>query len=866
MRGLGQSRHDNTTKPSAFPTAALGILRSLPYDRRPVCRFTVITSSSSVDGRLQNTDALNFLLRWFIYAGMRLLHTQTLDLEPFFDSQTRPPYAVLSHTWEPEHPRHSEFATDAKKAASGPGSTFVRRACAAVQQLGYRYVWIECICVDSSSVAEVSEAINSAYRLFQEAAACLVYLADLRSGDVDEDAWQQCKWWTRAWTLPELLAPSTVRFYDRDWNFRGIKSSTPLLSLISRITAISEDVLCDGSLIPQVSIAKRMSWAASRKAWRVEDRAYSLLGVFGVHMQAIYGEGTASFLRLQDEILKHTRDMSLLAWEAHPEDDRPFRGLLASSPVEFSRFTSCPPKWTIPLAFEGEIQNNNKGLSITGSFFSYPINGQQVLLLDLGAKHSAPNTKAALVLFRHGDCFVRAASNAAVTLKGPATPVAMKVSAARDLTPRESKTVAESLRVPTFANGFLTFPSAPKVPGQPGLATNLPFRGQAGPAPLTARCRGGSIASSFDSYVFSRAGTSLAPMPPELGSTHKKRAFANALSDRDDKRARTKLATLPSGPGSNVSSLSDSDTNGGRDSDSEEDLSSFDEVRPEPLVLEEGHPFLAVADELIETAISEFETWRKTGPPPTGTRFFACPFRARNPTRYAECLKHAALRNPRDVKRHVWQEHRLPNYCPVCYSVFETESECSEHIVQRICKLKSRPDHLEGVSEDQKKLLARRDRSGASREQRWFAIWDIVFPREPPPRPFPHGGEDRAVADVREFWEGRGRKVVAGFLREKGLLSWDMKDEERALAAVHKLVGGRLIEGVFEEAWVFVNQVGCPQFSGRTLMSGLLPGAGVSMAGAPLLEVLPRDPGKTDSASVGVEADTRFLSPEGDRR
>lgn len=795
---------------------------------------------------------------------MRLLHTQTLGLEPFFGSRTRPPYAVLSHTWEPGLPRYSEFATDAKNAASGPGSTLVRRACDAAQQLGYQYVWVECICVDASSVAEVSEAVNSAYRWFQEAAACLVYLADLPSGDTyDEGVWRQCQWWTRAWTLPELLAPSTVRFYDRDWQFRGTKSSSPLLGLISRITTISEDVLHDGSLVPQLSVAKRMSWAANRKVWRIEDWAYSLLGIFGVHMQAIYGEGTMSFLRLQDEILKHTRDMSLLAWEARPDDDRPFRGLLASSPVEFARFTSCPPKWTKPLAFEGEIQNSNKGLSITGPIISYPSDGQQVLLLDLGAKHSAPQTKAALVLFRYGDYFVRAASNAAITLKGPATPVTMKISAARDLTALESRAIAESLRVPIFSNGFLTFPSAAKaVARQPALATCLPLRGQAGPALLAARCPDGSIGSSFDSYVFSRAATSLAPISPELGAGPKKRALPNALSDHGDKRARTRPAILPTGPGSNVSSLSDSDSDGEIDSGSEKGLSVFDEVGSEPPpTLEEGHPFLAVADGLTETAFSEFATWQKTGPPPTGTRFFACPFRARDPTRHAECLKNAALRHPRDVKRHLWREHRLPNYCPVCYAIFDTASDCSEHIVQRTCELRPRP-HFDGVSEDQKKLLARRDRAGASREERWFVIWNVLFPGEPWPSPFPDGGEDTAVAEVREFWEGRGREVVAGFLGERELLSWDLKDEERALAAVHKLVLGRLVKKVFEkEEWVFVNQAASPAFSGSTLASGLLPSASISMS-----VVLPRDPGKRSPGSLpaGAEAGTRSLSPEGD--
>lgn len=234
----------------------------------------------------------------------------------------------------------------------------------------------------------------------------------------------------------------------------------------------------------------------------------------------------------------------------------------------------------------------------------------------------------------------------------------------------------------------------------------------------------------------------------------------------------------------------------------EEDLSIFDEDEP---VLEERHPFLAVMDDLTKTALSGFRTCQNTGPLPSGKRFFACPFRARDPTRYTECPKLATLRNPCDVKRHIWQEHRLPNYCPVCYAVFDTASECSEHIVQRTCEHQLRP-HIDGVSEDQKELLKRRDRSSASREERWLAIWDIIFPGDPPLSPFPDGCEDRAAAEARKFWEGRGKKIVAGFLEERGLLSWDIKDEERALAAVHKLVGGRLVERVFDDAWVFANR------------------------------------------------------------
>lgn len=279
----------------------------------------------------------------------------------------------------------------------------------------------------------------------------------------------------------------------------------------------------------------------------------------------------------------------------------------------------------------------------------------------------------------------------------------------------------------------------------------------------------------------------LAPVPPD------KKRPQSAPPNRKSKRARTNLAELTS-----VSSLSNSNIDERSDIGSEEDLSACDDVALEPPpTLEEGHPFLAVVDELTKTALSDFSTWQKTAPQPT--RFFACPFRARYQTQYKACLRNAALQCPLDVKRHLWRDHRLPNYCPACYAVFDKASECITHVVQRNCE-RSSPHRLEGVSEYQKELLERQKIAGASDEVRWLAIWDVLFPGEPWPSPFPDGDVDSAVAKAREFWGVKGREVVAEFLRERGLLSWDVKDEERGLAALYKLILKRLIEEVYGEA------------------------------------------------------------------
>lgn len=756
---------------------------------------------------------------------MRLLRTRTLHLEPFDDPRTRPRYAVLSHVWAPGHLSYSDLTADADRPGAGPGSEIIHRGCHVAEQLGYEYIWIESVCVDVFSAEEVSEAVNSAFRWFQEATACLVYLADLTPGSPDDEtSWSHCEWWTRAWTLPELLAPSDVQFYDGDWNFRGTKTSPPLLGIISRITHISEDVLCDASLIPHVSVAKRMSWAATRNARHIEDRAYSLLGIFGVHMQAVYGEGTASFVRLQEEILRDTQDMSLLAWEAQPDDKRPFRGLLASSPGEFARFVQCPPQWRRPLSFEGEVQSSNRGLSITAPFISYPGQGQQVLLLDLGAQH-VPQTKTVLVLFRHNDYYVRAASKPSVISTEPGTSITREISAAKDLDTLTSHAMADTLQLPMLAKGHLTLPPAETVWQLP--AASLPLREPIATAAFAQRSGKRSTAESSEIYVLSRAATSLS-MSPMLSSL-KRSLPPHVTPDREDKRARTR-DPLVSQSGSDRTELPGGRSCAGSES-GQEDLSDDGAPGPPP-VLDGDHPFLAVADELTETAREEFAVWQKSRAPQSGS-YLACPFQAHDRDRHAACLKAAALRSPRDVKAHVWKAHRLPHYCPVCYALFETAPLKNEHIVRRDCELRPKP-RLEGVSGDQKQSLAKKD--GGSREEQWRAIWDVIFPDQSPPSPFPEGEDGRRISLAREFWDERGQLVVSGFLEAKGLLGYEVRDEERGLAALYALVLERLVETIFEEErWEDVDAVPAALPPLGSLMSGLLPSASVSTLGAVLM-------------------------------
>ena len=789
---------------------------------------------------------------------MRLLRTRTLHLEPFDDCETRPRYAVLSHTWGPSYPGLTHPTADSEQLIPASGSDVIRRACHEAAKLGFEYLWAESICVDRSSVEEVDEAINSAFQWFQQAGACLVYLSDLPpagppndEASHDENSWRQCAWWTRAWTLPELLAPSDVRFYDADWNFRGAKTSPSLVNIISRITHISQAILCDRSLVGRVSVAKRMSWAANRQASRVEDRAYSLLGIFGVRMQVNYGEGATSFLRLQEKILRQTGDMTLLAWEAQPSE-RPYRGLLASSPDEFARFVRCPLPWLTPLSLNGKIENTDQGFSITAQFFPYN-NVPQALLLDLGTQHEGQRT--VLMLFRYKDYYVRPASNAVALLPDSWQSVARSVLIPKDIDALTSRIIDDTGQLPIFSNGRLTLPSAEKTPGQHVPLAALLRRGAPNPAVL-ARHRGdGSTAESSDTtYVTSchAASSSFASMSPMFAASSlgKRGVPPDAFADREDKRARTRSVrrqiAIPPRPGSEATVLRDgeSDDSGEESvkttSSDAGDLSDSEGAAapsPPPLV-DADHPFLAVADELAKEARAKFTTWlREPEVPREATTYLECPFHRRDPDRYALCSKRAAMRTARDVRQHLVREHRPPDCCPVCYELFPTGSAADAHVMKRTCKRRPRPE-LEGISKKQMRTLARGDdRPDASREEQWRDVWRVVFPgEEPPASPFPDGGGGaQLIGLAREFWDERGQLVVSGFLERKGLLGWEVRDEERGLAALHALVLQRLVDAIHEEEkWEVVQRGSVPppplhMPRGNSVLAGLLASTGVSL-------------------------------------
>ncbi|OIW34264.1 HET-domain-containing protein [Coniochaeta ligniaria NRRL 30616] len=260
---------------------------------------------------------------------MRLINAESKRLEPPTARPRR--YAILSHTWGDDEPSFQTYQglqdalpdalQDALQNDHYPkGLIKVFAASVMAKRDGYDYLWVDTCCIDKTNSTELSEAINSMFRWYAEAEVCYAYLSDVPGDDHvthRNSSFRASRWFTRGWTLQELLAPKEVRFYASDWKFLGSKTS--LKDLVSSITGIPADVLVNGECRPPArTIGEVFSWISRRHTTLEEDMAYSLLGLLNINLPLIYGEGTTAFMRVQEELLRRYDDESIFAWEAPP--------------------------------------------------------------------------------------------------------------------------------------------------------------------------------------------------------------------------------------------------------------------------------------------------------------------------------------------------------------------------------------------------------------------------------------------------------------------------------------------------------------------------------------------------------------------
>ncbi|KAI0849960.1 hypothetical protein F5Y00DRAFT_234308 [Daldinia vernicosa] len=240
----------------------------------------------------------------------------------------------------------------------------------------------------------------------------------------------------------------------------------------------------------------------------------------------------------------------------------------------------------------------------------------------------------------------------------------------------------------------------------------------------------------------------------------------------------------------------------------ENDIDFFESTSQEPLVLVPDHPLARVVDELKLSALKEFyleENRSETFPQRNlgveqradnsrGSilrdaqfplkRQFACPFYRWDPIRHMSCFTRLSLRGIADVKRHLWNAHKLPPYCPMCGKTFPTVARCDGHIRRRNCVLRELPTP-EGITIQQVQQLVQPTDAGTPEELQWLSIWTIVFPgADLPAVTYPSGVVESTVCQFRDYWAYNGERLVSDFLEAKGLHNYNLQDEDHSFAAL----------------------------------------------------------------------------------
>lgn len=267
---------------------------------------------------------------------MRLINTQTLHLDEFYGAAV-PPYAILSHTWTAEELNFQDWLyvhrqnpprwgwvhleDEVTKIKAQEGYRKIRKACEWAGGHGCYWLWADTVCIDKTSSAELSEAINSMYDWYSRAVICYAFLEDVPPSTPEEciragSKFRASRWFTRGWTLQELIAPPQLVFMSSSWT--RICEKAEVSVAIEQNTGIHPKYLSGTRSLQRAGagVSTIMVWASRRQTTREEDAAYCLMGLFGVNMPLLYGEKSRAFRRLQLEILQTSADWTFLDWDS----------------------------------------------------------------------------------------------------------------------------------------------------------------------------------------------------------------------------------------------------------------------------------------------------------------------------------------------------------------------------------------------------------------------------------------------------------------------------------------------------------------------------------------------------------------------
>ncbi|KAG1735411.1 hypothetical protein EDB19DRAFT_1854032 [Suillus lakei] len=335
---------------------------------------------------------------------MKILRVNEKEMKAAVDAFFE--YAMFSHRWsttvddEPtyDHIKGEESIYDLK---TPPGIDKLQQFCKVAKENQFQWAWSDTCCIDKTNNVELQESIISMFSWYELSSVTIVYLSDV----TDEKSFKNSVWFARGWTLQELIAPRLVWFYKKDWtpyinSKQNHKKDPQVVKIISEATNIDQAVILN-QFVPGLrdvgsdEVKKRMSWLALRKTAKIEDMAYCMMGIFGVHMPVMYGERKNAFVRLQKEIMNLTDDLSLFDWVGEPSELH-------------SYFASHPSCFVKPPAGRGRGSSKNSHVRLfqASKAFASAIGSTVVinvkkLLLDPPHGHFIANGKMNMPMFVH---------------------------------------------------------------------------------------------------------------------------------------------------------------------------------------------------------------------------------------------------------------------------------------------------------------------------------------------------------------------------------------------------------------------------------------------------------------------------------
>ena len=260
---------------------------------------------------------------------MRLLKVDSHGGLVLTKDEATPPaaYAILSHTWGADDDEVTFDDIEKKTGKNKVGYKKLRFCANQAKKDGLDYCWVDTCCINKANHVELSEAITAMFRWYQEAARCYVYLSDVSMGSDSpqvmrhtwEDAFRASRWFTRGWTLQELLAPAILEFFSAEGKLLGDKQT--LEGLIHHITSLPVAAL-RGTPLSAFTVNERLRWTKGRGTKKKEDQAYCLLGIFDVFIPLMYGEGDRAYTRLKEKI----KDSAHTQWTVNRAPNPLFTG------------------------------------------------------------------------------------------------------------------------------------------------------------------------------------------------------------------------------------------------------------------------------------------------------------------------------------------------------------------------------------------------------------------------------------------------------------------------------------------------------------------------------------------------------------